>query len=55
MRKYIVYYWAERNDEATDLEKVVHADNIEQAIEKFKSEVSSYKRITTVTELSYNK
>jgi hypothetical protein len=53
MRKYIIYYWAERNDEATDLEEIIEADNIEQAIQKFKSEVSSFKRITTVTEICY--
>jgi len=35
MRKYLICYWAERNDEATDLEKFVDADNIMEALEKF--------------------
>ena len=35
MRKYLICYWAERNDVATDLEQIVEADNIMQALEKF--------------------
>lgn len=53
MRKYLIFYWAERNDEPTDLEIIVKAENIEDAIKQFKKEVSSFKRITTITELPY--
>jgi hypothetical protein len=35
MKKYLICYWAERNDVATDLEQIVEADNIMQALEKF--------------------
>ncbi len=35
MRKYLICYWTERNDEATDLETFVDADNIMEALEKF--------------------
>lgn len=37
MRKYLVCYWVERNDVATDLEDFVEADNITEALEKFKA------------------
>ena len=35
MRKYLICYWAERNDCATDLETFVEADNMMEALEKF--------------------
>ena len=35
MKKYLICYWAERNDCATDLEDIVEADNITEAIKKF--------------------
>lgn len=35
MKKYLVCYWAERNDCATDLESIVEADNIMEALKKF--------------------
>jgi len=35
MRKYLICYWTERNDEATDLETFVEADNMMEALEKF--------------------
>jgi hypothetical protein len=35
MKKYLVCYWVERNDVATDLEDVVEANNISEALEKF--------------------
>jgi hypothetical protein len=35
MRKYLICYWTECNDEATDLEKFVEADNMMEALEKF--------------------
>jgi len=37
MKKYLVCYWAERNDEATDLETFVEADDITEALKKFKA------------------
>ena len=35
MRKYLICYWAERNDCATDLEEFINADNMMEALEKF--------------------
>jgi hypothetical protein len=35
MRKYLICYWTERNDECTDVEKFVEADNMMEALEKF--------------------
>ena len=35
MKKYLVCYWAERNDCATDLEEFINADNMMEALEKF--------------------
>ena len=35
MRRYLVCYWTERNDVSTDLEEIVEADNIMDALEKF--------------------
>jgi hypothetical protein len=53
MKRYLIYYWTEKNDEATDLEIIIKADNIEKALKEFKKEVKVYKSITTVTELTY--
>jgi hypothetical protein len=35
MKKYLICYWTERNDVATDLEDIVEADNIMEALKKF--------------------
>jgi len=53
MRKYLIFYYTEKNDECHDLESIVEADSIEEAIKLFKSKVRVHKRITTVTELPY--
>lgn len=55
MRKYLIFYYAEKNYECHDHEKIIEADDIEQAIKFFKSRVRIMKRITTVTELPYEK
>lgn len=53
MRRYLIFYWVERNDEATDLEIIVEADNIKDAIKEFEKQVRLFKRISTITELPY--
>ena len=53
MRKYLIFYYAEKNDECHDLESIVEADSIEEALKFFKSRVRIMKRITTVTELPH--
>lgn len=51
MRNYLFYYWAEKNDDAVDCEKIIPAESIEVALSKFKEEVKVYKRITLIKEL----
>jgi hypothetical protein len=53
MRKYLVFYYTERNDECYDLEHIVEANDIVSAINVFNNEVAVFKRITTITELPY--
>jgi hypothetical protein len=50
MRKYLICYWTERNDVATDLEDVVEASNIMESLEKFINS-RGFKRITSVSEI----
>ena len=48
MRRYLICYWAERNDCATDLEEIVEADNMMEALEKFTAN-SVFKSIDSVS------
>jgi hypothetical protein len=50
MKKYLVCYWVERNDCATDLEDIVEADNISEALEKFKAS-KVFKSINSISEI----
>jgi hypothetical protein len=50
MKKYLVCYWVERNDCATDLEDVVEANNISEALEKFKAS-KVFKSINSISEI----
>jgi hypothetical protein len=54
MRRYLIWYWVEQNDESTDLEIIIEANNIKEAIDKFEKQVRLFKRISTITELPYN-
>jgi hypothetical protein len=51
MKKYLICYWTERNDESTDLEEIIDADNIMQALEEFTA-TRVFKRITSVSEIA---
>lgn len=53
MRRYLIFYWVEQNDQPTDLEIIVKADNIKDAIKQFEKEIMLFKRISTITELPY--
>jgi hypothetical protein len=53
MRRYLIFYYAEKRDECLDLEHIVEADNIIAAINVFNNEKKLFKRITTITELPY--
>lgn len=48
MRRYLICYWTERNDVSTDLEEIVEADNIMDALEKFTAN-SVFKSIDSVS------
>jgi hypothetical protein len=52
MKKYLICYWAERNDEATDLEEIVEAANIMEAVRNFTKGKRILKRITSVSEIA---
>lgn len=51
MRQYIVFYYAERNDECVDLEKEIEADSLEEALIIFKDTTLLYKRVTGINEI----
>lgn len=53
MRRYLIFYYVEQNDECVDLEKIVEANDILAAINVFNDETKAFKRITTITELPY--
>jgi len=53
MRKYLIFYYAEIRDECTDLEAIVEAHNIREAIDEFEKQTMVFKRIFTITELPY--
>lgn len=51
MRKYLLTYWTEYNDEMTDFEIEIEADSIQEALDKFKAMRKTYKRITKIEEI----
>ena len=53
MRRFLVYYFTGTNDQYTELEIIIKADDMEQAIKTFKKEVKEHQSITTITELTY--
>lgn len=52
MKKYLICYWAERNDEATDLEDFVEADNIMEALRKFTAGKRVLKKVSSISEVA---
>ena len=50
MRKYIVYYYAEINDECVEREIEVESKNIEIGLAEFRSIVKVYKRVYKIEE-----
>lgn len=51
MRKYLIEYYAERNDECVDLEHIVEANDMMEAINKFNAVIRLVKRITKISEI----
>ena len=52
MTKYLVTYWTERNDEATDVEVIIEAFNEEDAMKQFLDKRLVYKKIDSIVEIS---
>lgn len=48
MKKYLVTYWAERNDMPTNLEDIVEADSILEALKEF-LKTHSDRNITSIS------
>jgi hypothetical protein len=53
MKIFLVYYSTETNDQCTELEIIIKADDMEHALKTFKKEMKGYKSLTTITELTY--
>jgi hypothetical protein len=51
MTKYLITYWTERNDESTDVEMIIEAYNITDALKKFLSMNIIHKKIESIEEL----
>lgn len=50
MRKYLICYWVERNDEPVDLEAVVEADDIREALDEFIL-TTIFRKIRSISEI----
>ena len=51
MKKYLVTYWTERNDESTDVEIEIYAYNEIDAMKKFYDMNIVYRKIESVEEM----
>ena len=49
MSKYVIKYWAERNDESTDIEVVIEANDEVDAMQKFFETNIIYRKIESIT------
>ena len=52
MRKYQIDYWAEYEDECVDFSKIIEADTIKEALEKFYNLRILCKRIFKIEEIT---
>ncbi len=48
MNKYIIKYWTEINDESTDIEVVIEANNQIEAMKKFLDSKPVYRKIESI-------
>lgn len=51
MKKYLVTYWTQRNDESTDVELIIYAYNEIDAMKKFYDMRIVHRKIESVKEL----
>jgi hypothetical protein len=52
MTKYLVTYWKEWNDESTDVEIIIEAYNITDALTQFLNMNRVHKKIESIKEIS---
>jgi len=48
MKEFLIKYWVEQNDDPTDLEKIIKAYTLPEALERFKSQTLCYKYIESI-------
>ena len=48
MNKYIIKYWTEINDESTDIEFIIEADDQVEAMRKFLDSNPIYRKIESI-------
>jgi hypothetical protein len=48
MKEFLVTYWTEQNDEATDIETIIQAYTLPEALERFRSKTLYYKYIESI-------
>jgi hypothetical protein len=48
MKQFLITYWAEKNDESTDIETIIQAKTLSEALATFKSKTLSYKFIESI-------
>jgi len=51
MRRYLISYLAEQNDQCTDLEVIIEAGTMQGALQFFEYKIKVYKRITKIEEI----
>ena len=51
MKKYLITYWTQRNDESTDVELIIYAYNEIDAMKKFHDMNIVHRKIESVEEL----
>jgi len=53
MKEYLISYWIEQNDEAVDLDVIVEANNIKEALDSFIS-TEKFRKISSISEVPFN-
>ena len=51
MKKYLITYWTQRNDESTDVELELYAYNEIDAMKQFLDKKLSYRKIESIEEM----
>jgi hypothetical protein len=51
MKKYLITYWTQRNDESTDVEIIIEALNELDAMKQFLDKKLVYRKIESVEEI----